>query len=354
MSARVASRAWSKSRSSAIWRTSPEHTATAAGGAWASRPSEGMRMRSAGASSPRCDGLAGSRPPALGPGAGRRRRGRAAAPPRSAAGAARWPAAPRSESTMAPRPVGLGRACVRATRPPPGPRRGSGATCCGCPPASTTPPRGRAGGVRSVSTWSHSSRAQSRRPSALRRSAEDGPELQQMRHVADRVGELAVGHRALQPVREPVRLGERDPEHGVHQSRQRRGGHPRNPATICVSNTVAGTAPQAAMITSRSWVDGVRNRHAGPAEDRGERSRVHGERVDERHLVRPRDLDQRELGDVGALGVELGVEPVHSSRASSATSDCNAASSTITAEGGAAALTGRLREATSGRRRAWK
>ena len=34
MSARVASRPWSKSRSSAIWRTTPEQTATAAGGAW--------------------------------------------------------------------------------------------------------------------------------------------------------------------------------------------------------------------------------------------------------------------------------------------------------------------------------
>ena len=33
MSARVARRPWSKSRSSAIWRTTPEQTATAAGGA---------------------------------------------------------------------------------------------------------------------------------------------------------------------------------------------------------------------------------------------------------------------------------------------------------------------------------
>ena len=79
-SARVASSAWSKSRSSAIWRTSPEQTATAAAGAGVSRPR--TACGSARCSSPPRDGvedLAGAallQMPAVDPA------GRAAARPR--------------------------------------------------------------------------------------------------------------------------------------------------------------------------------------------------------------------------------------------------------------------------------
>ena len=37
---------------------------------------------------------------------------------------------------------------------------------------------------------------------------------------------------------------------------------------------------------------------------------IHGERVDQGHLVGPGDLDQRQIGHVGALGVKLRVEAV--------------------------------------------
>ena len=54
----------------------------------------------------------------------------------------------------------------------------------------------------------------------------------------------------------------------------------------------------------------VGHRDARALEDPGQRRRVDGQRVDERHLVGPGDLDEREVGDVGPLGVELGVEAV--------------------------------------------
>ena len=85
---------------------------------------------------------------------------------------------------------------------------------------------------------------------------------------------------------------------------------PRKPATIWVSKTVAGTAPQAAMSTSRSWDAACATATPGPAEHRGQRRGIDGEGIDQRHLVGPGDLNQRQIGDVGALGVELGVEAV--------------------------------------------
>ena len=85
---------------------------------------------------------------------------------------------------------------------------------------------------------------------------------------------------------------------------------PRNPATICVSNTAEGTAPHAAMSTSRSCDDAWATAVPGPLNTSAQGGGVHGERVDQGHPVPPGDLDQRQVGNVGALGVELGVEAV--------------------------------------------
>ena len=85
---------------------------------------------------------------------------------------------------------------------------------------------------------------------------------------------------------------------------------PRNPATIWVSKTVAGTVPQAAMKHVEVLGRGVRHGNAGATEHRRQRGGVDGERVDEGHLVLPGDLNERQIGDVGPLGVELGVEGV--------------------------------------------
>ena len=54
----------------------------------------------------------------------------------------------------------------------------------------------------------------------------------------------------------------------------------------------------------------MRNRDAGATEHGRQGGGVDGKRVDEGHPVLPSDLNQRQIGDVGPLGVELGVERV--------------------------------------------
>ena len=55
---------------------------------------------------------------------------------------------------------------------------------------------------------------------------------------------------------------------------------------------------------------GVGHRHARAAEHGGQRGRVHGQGIDQGHLVGPGDLDEGQVRDVRPLGVELGVEAV--------------------------------------------
>ena len=168
MSARVARRPWSKLRSSAIWRTTPEHTATAAGGAGASLPSEGIRIWSGGRARPRSMArrISAARPWA---------RWRPSTPrvPRSSSplrgGRCEMARSPRSESTM--RRGRLVSAAVRSRH---------AATSWATARERRDMPRmspsfhhassGTRAGVRSPSTWSHSFRAHSRRPSARSRS----------------------------------------------------------------------------------------------------------------------------------------------------------------------------------------
>ena len=50
--------------------------------------------------------------------------------------------------------------------------------------------------------------------------------------------------------------------------------------------------------------------HTGSTEDSGQWGRVDRQRVDQCHLVGPGDLNQSQVGHVGTLGVELGVEAV--------------------------------------------
>ena len=65
---------------------------------------------------------------------------------------------------------------------------------------------------------------------------------------------------------------------------------PRNPATICVSNTVAGHSAAGRQKHVEVLGCGVRDCDARAPEDRGQRGGVDGERVDESHSVLPGDL----------------------------------------------------------------
>lgn len=51
------------------------------------------------------------------------------------------------------------------------------------------------------------------------------------------------------------------------------------------------------------------DRRAGPGEDFAERTDVHGQRVHQHDVVRPGELEEGQLGEVGRLAMELGVEP---------------------------------------------
>ena len=131
-----------------------------------------------------------------------------------------------------------------------------------------------------------------------------------MGHIVHGVGDLAVRDRTHQPIREPVGLGQRDAEHLVDQARQRGRGEAQEPRDdLRVEHDgghgAAGRHEHVEILRGR-----VGHRDPGAAEDGGQRSGVDRERVDEGDLVGPGDLNEGEVRDVGALGVELGVEPV--------------------------------------------
>ena len=54
----------------------------------------------------------------------------------------------------------------------------------------------------------------------------------------------------------------------------------------------------------------MRHRESRTAEDRCQGGGIDRQRVDQGDLVAPGDLDQGQVGHVGAFGVELGVEAV--------------------------------------------
>ena len=85
---------------------------------------------------------------------------------------------------------------------------------------------------------------------------------------------------------------------------------PRNPATIWVSKTWRGQGAAGGQQDVEVLPGGVGHRHARAVEHRGQRGRVHGQGIDQGHLVGPGDLDEGQVRDVRPLGVELGVEAV--------------------------------------------
>ena len=71
-----------------------------------------------------------------------------------------------------------------------------------------------------------------------------------------------------------------------------------------------GTAPQAWVSTSRSCWAACSTATASLVEKPTQRSKVDGQRIDQRGLATGRELHESELGEVRALAVELGVEGV--------------------------------------------
>ena len=208
MSARVARSPWSKSRSSAIWRTTPEHTATAAAGATASRPSVGIRIWSGGSPRPR---LTAARISAARPWARCR--------PSTPAGSAELVA-------VAGRALGDGeQAEVRQDHPSGAVRLRGGALAPrrhllgdAAAPArhaadvAQLPPgllgdAGRRAVAEHLVALVEGPFEAAQGPEPV---GQHDPQLQQVGHVVHGVGDLALRDRTLQPVREPVGLGQGD------------------------------------------------------------------------------------------------------------------------------------------------
>ena len=91
-------------------------------------------------------------------------------------------------------------------------------------------------------------------------------------------------------------MGRVTPEHLVDQAGQRGGRQAEEPGHDLGVEHSAGTAPQAAMqhveVLPAAWATAM----PGPVEHLGQRGGVDGERVDQRHLVGPGDLDEGQLG----------------------------------------------------------
>ena len=86
---------------------------------------------------------------------------------------------------------------------------------------------------------------------------------------------------------------------------------PTNPAAIWVSNSVVGHGA-AGQVEHLEVLVGRRaaRRRPGPSRISAKRRDVDGQRVDQGQAVAPGELHQRELREVGALAVELGVDRV--------------------------------------------
>ena len=118
----------------------------------------------------------------------------------------------------------------------------------------------------------------------------------------------AGGERALAPVGEPVALRQVDVEDPVGQRGERRGGEAEEPGRHLGVEQVLGHAAARPVEDLEVLAGGVGDHERRGLEDRAERPDVDGHRVDQRDAALPRHLEQRELGPVGALAVELGVE----------------------------------------------
>ena len=77
-----------------------------------------------------------------------------------------------------------------------------------------------------------------------------------------------------------------------------------------MSNSLLGALPHAALDDLEVLLGRVQDGDALAVEDLGERRDVDGQRVDEGDAALPGELEQGEMGKVGPLPVELGVEPV--------------------------------------------
>jgi hypothetical protein len=140
------------------------------------------------------------------------------------------------------------------------------------------------------------------------RGGELGLEAEQVLDVRGGVGALIVVQRAAQPIGEAVALGEVHVVVLLDQGGQRRERVPAEPGRQLGVEQVSRQHPAGPVQHLEVLARGVHHHGGRTLEGPGERGEIDRERIDEGLLVVPRQLHQGELGEVGLLAVELGVD----------------------------------------------
>ena len=135
-------------------------------------------------------------------------------------------------------------------------------------------------------------------------------QLEQVGDVARGVRLLVVGERPAQPVGEPIALGGVDAELGLQQRGERRRAVAGEACGELRVEQARRHRPADVGQHVEVLLSGVQHGERLRVEEPSQRVRVDRERVDEDDLARPRQLEQRELREVGPLAMELGVHRV--------------------------------------------
>ncbi len=135
-------------------------------------------------------------------------------------------------------------------------------------------------------------------------------QLQQVGDVGGRVGELGRPERSTQPVGEAVRLGRAHLQLPLEQGRQRGARVAEEAGEQLGVDQPGRDGPTGSLEHLHVLARRVHDGEARPVQHLRERREVHGERVDHRDAVRVGDLHDGDVGEVGALAVELGVDRV--------------------------------------------
>ncbi len=135
-------------------------------------------------------------------------------------------------------------------------------------------------------------------------------EREKVRDVARRVRELARRQRAPRPVCELVALQEPYAEGALDELDEGRRHLPEEAGRHLRVEEPPRNRPAGTLENLEVLLGGVQDCQALAAEDLCERRDVDRERVHERDPALPGELEEGEVGEVGPLPVELGVEAV--------------------------------------------
>jgi hypothetical protein len=127
-------------------------------------------------------------------------------------------------------------------------------------------------------------------------------------HVGGRVDEGFLAERAPEPVREPVGLAQVDAQAALQQHAQARRAEADEPGGDLRVHQVGRADAAGPLQDLEVLAGGVHDARDRALQQLAQRGHVHRQGVDHDDVVTRRQLQQGQLGEVGALAVELGVE----------------------------------------------